>query len=1033
MNAFNFLKTYMVRTAQEIIPIGDGARVSPKVHSTFSETSKAAFSVIAKSLHVPAEMEKSFDLYEILDRYFICKPYSSLETCDLAISGYLKFWREQAQDYAKRMTELCTLFGITLTEKEYENEVEKYLILVVNDRVIPELKLSLNIVFCSFYKVEMPPFDPIANYGLKLFPRRFRQLLKSYISRINHPLKCLTAKFSRTREYLINTLFQGYKRGLLPSSPRMVEQSLIKNRDALTSDGTIDNDLMQDAKRICKNLVQGLTPGTVDDYINGLNKTSRSSNLFSPYAHYGTLGKANPRSIETLLPSEKTGEKMWEMTPDGKGKKVDIGEPFKEATDHLQPRDLIGYTYPEEEYNGKKRTLWYKPVPVYHLDGIYPNITDLYSEAKILLFESLEIHDDCSCDPEDGDVCTHPKTQVRDPNLYPVSCLVTRACIQEPLKTRIITKPRPFLHSGMYWIQKKMWSYLRTIPCFALIGEEISMDHVKSIWNKEKGNWISGDYSAATDNLKSDLSLLIFDAVAEKIYPGFDFTKVKEKEFVDPMELSLYNARVSLCSNFILDDEHFEVLPHYDEESPYFQYQFRHRSDPSSQMGGFQQRNGQLMGNVISFPILCMANYILYHRSVEQTLKKEMNVENVLNNYPSLINGDDILFQLITNDLTVNQYEIWKKVVTDGGLCPSMGKNFSSSDFCMINSRLFRFYKDEIHEIGFANFGFITGRKKNDATRDLTDQKGTSELESDTLITRLKSLPSTRLELLKDVPSIGLTKRISELFDQHSKSVYTKFGLWKNVKDALDSPFMTHLIASLVTKVDGDYDIRQTNNSLVVSCVKDMYEFRYLSPDYQINNTERAAMRKLFGTDSSFLNPKIWVALLNIEHKRKMKEDYNFIRGTKVSSYRTLELNLESPLRHLRTSGLGATDNVCTETSLVLVKHKDSMLAEEKRRIPVFPVRVEEHKHVSNEMLCLDLRDDSLQTPPTVDYWINSDQGILLRSIGVNIDCIRRATPILRKALVDIWMPGLINQHFNRENNDRAQAIVNRYLDSLKN
>jgi hypothetical protein len=96
------------------------------------------------------------------------------------------------------------------------------------------------------------------------------------------------------------------------------------------------------------------------------------------------------------------------------------------------------------------------------------------------------------------------------------------------------------------------------------------------------------------------------------------------------------------------------------------------------------QENGQLMGNPLSFPILCVCNYVAYHVSWEQYLGRELTVKEVSQLHYVLINGDDILFRS-----NPEHYSVWKRVVDSVGLTPSVGKNFFHSRVAQINSELF--------------------------------------------------------------------------------------------------------------------------------------------------------------------------------------------------------------------------------------------------------------------------------------------------------------------------------------------------------
>jgi hypothetical protein len=88
-------------------------------------------------------------------------------------------------------------------------------------------------------------------------------------------------------------------------------------------------------------------------------------------------------------------------------------------------------------------------------------------------------------------------------------------------------------------------------------------------------------------------------------------------------------------------------------------------------------KNGQLMGSILSFPVLCAINLASYWCALEEytgcTYKKE--------ELPCLINGDDILFK--SNDAF---YTVWQKWITKAGFTLSVGKNYISPHFITVNS-----------------------------------------------------------------------------------------------------------------------------------------------------------------------------------------------------------------------------------------------------------------------------------------------------------------------------------------------------------
>jgi len=130
--------------------------------------------------------------------------------------------------------------------------------------------------------------------------------------------------------------------------------------------------------------------------------------------------------------------------------------------------------------------------------------------------------------------------------------------------------------------------------------------------------YCSGDYKAATDNLKR----VLITSVIEQL-PLNSF----EKQFGDA----------------IIDD--------------------------------FLAVNGQLMGSILSFPILCVINKFVYEY-----------VQDLIPNQSSkpLINGDDILFKG-----TLHFIKSWYHYTNEAGFIPSKGKSLIDKNNFTINSRPF--------------------------------------------------------------------------------------------------------------------------------------------------------------------------------------------------------------------------------------------------------------------------------------------------------------------------------------------------------
>lgn len=169
----------------------------------------------------------------------------------------------------------------------------------------------------------------------------------------------------------------------------------------------------------------------------------------------------------------------------------------------------------------------------------------------------------------------------------------------EPLKVRVITKSEYKINSLLRSLQKRMWSSLRQHRPFRLIGEKVTPELLTILEQQHEGSiWNSGDYSQATDNLSSAVTKRIIDNIS-----------------ADPMvQTALTQA---LLNNMV----------YYPEDSC---------------IEEFEMKRGQLMGCLFSFPILCIANYLVYaytYREFYGLSKGEFT------NLPVLVNGDDILFK----------------------------------------------------------------------------------------------------------------------------------------------------------------------------------------------------------------------------------------------------------------------------------------------------------------------------------------------------------------------------------------------------
>lgn len=253
--------------------------------------------------------------------------------------------------------------------------------------------------------------------------------------------------------------------------------------------------------------------------------------------------------------------------------------------------------------------------------------------------------------------------------------------IFEPLKVRLITAG-DLLSNGLWTgLQKALWRQLQNFQQFSLTGKSIDPEDIVFVNERSFSGfnkWISGDYSAATDNMHMDVTLAMIGQIAGDL----ETFKVLER---------------GLTGNYVT----YDSMDYITTPSP------------------FVMERGQLMGCVFSFVLLCIANIAMYRWAYEQ--------RDVLNLGPSdartkikdlgvLVNGDDILFK--GDSALIVQ---WENNIKDVGFEKSIGKNYVSQDFCVINSCLFDVRKIDAYakpvvvlprKIPYLNMGWVTGISK---------------------------------------------------------------------------------------------------------------------------------------------------------------------------------------------------------------------------------------------------------------------------------------------------------------------------------
>ena len=248
--------------------------------------------------------------------------------------------------------------------------------------------------------------------------------------------------------------------------------------------------------------------------------------------------------------------------------------------------------------------------------------------------------------------------------------------LQEPLKVRTITKGP----SSPYWIfrpiQKFLWSTIQRHPVFELIGTPIKSELLEKMlpFRNPEGSWLSGDYSAATDNLVRWLSKFIWSEICLRTGISDEFYRLGLKGLVD----------------HTIKYEDGTII---------------------------RQRNGQLMGSPLSFPILCIANAAICLLAFD---KKRRNIDACA----LRVNGDDCVMCY-----TQEERDRWSALAEFIGMSPSPGKCYYAKDWLQMNSELFvQRSESKFSQIPFINFSLASPTlAKGGLERGITSLQQTME------------------------------------------------------------------------------------------------------------------------------------------------------------------------------------------------------------------------------------------------------------------------------------------------------------------
>jgi hypothetical protein len=255
----------------------------------------------------------------------------------------------------------------------------------------------------------------------------------------------------------------------------------------------------------------------------------------------------------------------------------------------------------------------------------------------------------------------------------------TASFVLEPLKVRAVTAGPAVAYWLLRSVQKKCWSLMRRHPAFRLIGEPVTEEllnqRLSGFLNRscpgDGLNLLSGDYQDATDGMRSWFSEVTWKLLAKKGSLPRWMTRL---------------GRSALTGHTI------------------------HYLKKDLNVPPLKQRNGQLMGSILSFVVLCLVNAAICMQAYSADWEHSYET---LRDSPTLINGDDCVMLY-----SAKQEKRWEELASLVGMKKSIGKCYSAADWLQINSTAFHFRPTTLFKrCAYINFGLLGPFKIRGSTR----------------------------------------------------------------------------------------------------------------------------------------------------------------------------------------------------------------------------------------------------------------------------------------------------------------------------
>lgn len=198
-------------------------------------------------------------------------------------------------------------------------------------------------------------------------------------------------------------------------------------------------------------------------------------------------------------------------------------------------------------------------------------------------------------------------------------------------------------------LHKAIYSRLKKFK-WLLTGDPTEEKLTKAGFREGGGSLVSGDYASATDGLSIEVAEVIMETLLSTSIFVPENIKAASKAALRPL--------------LFYGDEDVEV----------------------------RVLTGQMMGSYLSFPLLCLQNYIAFKFSLRGSGLRKV---------PVLINGDDILFQ--AND----HYDRWERTLGPVGLTVEPTKTSVELEWGTINSTLLKWVDGRLSPCWSPRFGMF--------------------------------------------------------------------------------------------------------------------------------------------------------------------------------------------------------------------------------------------------------------------------------------------------------------------------------------